>query len=292
MSRKTLKNIEASVRQRLLDISRKTGTNYQRLLIRYAIERLLYRLSVSPYADKFILKGAMLFITWSGAPFRETRDLDLLAAGVDDPSTLNTIITSIIKQPVVNDGLIFDETSIRINEIREQDVYNGFRIILKAFIEKAEIPIQIDLGFGDIVEPEAQMINYPGLLDFPIAHLRAYPPETVIAEKLHAIVNLGIANSRMKDYYDLFMILDQFQLNSKQLARAITATFRRRETDIPTHIPLGFSDEFAQDTGKQKLWRQFLKRHQLNAFTQDFATVVFWLRDRLVPIFKSINRIK
>ncbi|MBN2103505.1 nucleotidyl transferase AbiEii/AbiGii toxin family protein [bacterium] len=285
MNPKEPKNLPASVRQQLLNISRETDTNYQLLLIRYAIERLLYRLSISPYQEQFILKGAMLFAIWSGIPQRGTRDLDLLAYGENNPDAIRAMMHSIIQQPVDNDGLIFDENSIRIDEIREPDAYNGYRIRLKVLLEKAEIPVQVDLGFGDAVTPEAQLIDYPGLLHFPATHLRAYTPETVIAEKLQAIVNLGIANSRIKDYYDLFVILDHFNLSSKGLALAIQATFQRRTTNIPTDIPSGLSNEFAQDTQKQSQWRQFLRRQQLDAFTEDLPVIVHRLRETLMPVF-------
>lgn len=290
MSHKGVKNVSASVRQRLLDLSRQTGTNYQRLLIRYAIERLLYRLSISQYADQFILKGAMLFTIWSETPFRGTKDLDMLKVGDNHPDSIRSIITSVIMRPVEDDGLIFDALSVQVDEIRKIDVYNGYRILMKGYLEKAEIPLQIDLGFGDAITPEPKKIVFPGLLDFPSAELRAYPPQTVVAEKLHAIVHLGMTNSRMKDYYDLSFILNQFDFEPAELAEAIAATFRRRKTDIPLKVPLGLSNEFAQDPEKQKQWHYYLKRQQLN-LSEDFPNVVLQLENRLVPALKAAESI-
>jgi len=290
MSPETPDNLSASVRQRLLNLSREKNIPFELIALHYATERFLFRLSKSPYAEQFILKGAMLFTVWADMPKRVTRDLDMLAFGENDSNEIHSIIQSICSKPVPEDGLIFDLGSIRINDIREMDDYEGFRIRLKVLLGQMRIQMQIDLGFGDVVNPEAQMIDYPGLLDFPAARLRAYPPETVVAEKVQAIVHLGMANSRMKDYYDLFVILDRFNFNLQQLAGAITATFQRRKTEIPATIALGLSDEFALDSEKQKQWGQFLKRQQLDAISKDFLFVVHRLREKLMPVFDSMNR--
>lgn len=286
MSPDASQNMSASVRQRLLNISRGTGMGFQRILIRYAIERFLYRVSISTYADKLILKGAMLFTIWSDTSFRSTRDLDMLAFGEYNSEVMQSIIKTIIDQSVEDDGLIFNGESIRIDEIREQDAYNGYRIRLNAKLQRANIPVQIDMRLGDAVIPDPVIIDFLGLLDFPAARLYAYPPETVVAEKVQAIVNLGIANSRMKDYYDLFVILNQFDLTIQKLAEAMAATFERRQTEIPSQVPMGLSDEFSQDATKQIQWQQFLRNQQLDSIESDLAEVIRTLREKLRPVLE------
>ena len=288
MSTKQIKNLSASIRQRLSNLANKQGEPFQVLSNRYVLERLLYRLSKSSYANQFVLKGAMLFTVWSNAPLRTTRDLDMLALGNPDQETTRDIIVSIINQPVEDDGVIFDEASIRIEEIRALNMYNGFRIRLNAYLGKMEIPVQMDLGFGDIVTPGPEELSYPALLDFPAPQLRVYPPESVIAEKVQAMVALSIANSRMKDYYDLAVILRQFRISSGSLSRAIAATFERRGTEIPGKIPDGLSDEFARDRDKKNQWQLFMEQHTQADAGKDLIIVVRFLREKLMPVFDGL----
>jgi len=289
MSSHSSGNVAASVRQRIYNLSDKGGKHFQLLCIRYASERLLYRLSVSPYAHQFTLKGALLFSVWSDHSYRATRDIDFLVSGEPDPKAIVTIIESVLKQPVEEDGLDFDIESIRIEEIREMDVYNGFRIRLKAFLGKMEIPVQIDLGFGDVVIPKPGFITYPTLLNFPSPSLKAYPPESMVAEKVQAMISLGMANSRMKDYYDLFIIFKKYPLNTSKLSRAVEATFKRRKTDIPHTIPLGLSDEFALDQNKQNQWTQFINRYEFQDSSDSLPEVISFLRKKFLPIWKDIH---
>lgn len=289
MTRNVPKDLSASVRDRLLQLSRERREDHQLLLIRFATERFVYRLSVSPHAQSFILKGAMLFTVWSEFSYRPTRDVDFLASGEPDPEVLRSIIASILQQPVEDDGLRFDEASVRIEEIREMDLYEGLRIRMKAYLGKILIPVQIDLGFGDVVTPDPVSIEYPTLLVFPAPKLRAYPPESVVAEKIEALVKLAMANSRMKDFYDLLVILQRFPIKSDVLAKAIEATFRRRGTEVPQEIPVGLSDEFAQDGEKQKQWQHFIERQNLNDAPVDLINVVSVLRKELMPIIRSVR---
>lgn len=291
MTQKSIQNIPASVRQRLNEMSHNKEMPFELLALHYSMERFLYRLSKSSYADRFILKGAMLFALWKRLPQRVTRDLDMLVFGENDEKTIQTIIQSVCNQQVIDDGLSFHESSIRITPIREIDAYNGFRIRLKVNLDKMVISMQIDLGFGDAVTPGAQIIHYPGLLDFPQAKVRAYPPESVVAEKTQAIVSLGMANSRMKDYYDLYMILNQFDLHPDVLAAAMAATFSRRRTDIPIQVPIGLSDEFSKDSEKQKQWQQFLNRQQLDSFELELSDVVDTLKKKLIPAMEMAKNI-
>jgi len=217
MAREPLKNVGASVRARLLQRSRDQRTDFQILLTRYALERLLYRLSRSEHRNRFILKGAMLFVTWVEAPFRPTRDLDLLGYGDNSPEAIGDTFRAILTQPVDDDGVAFDIAGLEAAPIREDLEYGGVRVRTQATIAGARIPIQVDVGFGDAITPGPIEIDYPALLDAPAPHLRAYPIETVVAEKFHALAARGITNSRLKDYYDLWLIADTFELDSRSV---------------------------------------------------------------------------
>lgn len=197
------RNLAASVRQRLLNIAKRNGEAFDLVLTRYALERLLYRLGNSRYHNQFLLKGAMLFAVWGGAPHRPTRDLDLLGFGPNDLPQVQAVFQNICQVPVEPDGLKFLPDTVRVSEIREDQEYQGVRLPFDAKLENAIIPIQVDIGYGDAVTPAPQEISYPTLLEFPAPQLRAYPIYTVVAEKFQALVLLGIANSRMKDFYDI-----------------------------------------------------------------------------------------
>jgi len=276
------RNIGASVRARLLDRARAECADYQILLTRYALERLLYRLSVSPHRDRFILKGAMLFATWVADPFRPTRDLDLLGHGDNDADAIAETFRAICAQPVTEDGVTFDVAALLASPIREEAEYGGVRVRTTATIAKARIPIQIDVGFGDAVTPSPVEIVYPALLDAPAPRLRAYPAETVVAEKFEALVTLGIANSRLKDFYDLWLIAQTFEFRRSVLIEAVRRTFERRETALPVSIPTGLSDEFTAAWSAQ--WRTFLGRERMAAAPVVFAAVVADLRAFLIPL--------
>lgn len=272
------RNVGASVRQRLLNLAHARGQPMELLLTRYALERLLHRLSISPHRDRFVLKGAMLLATWFDEPHRATRDVDLLGFGdAAEDALLGTF--GEIMAVEVDDGVSFDLKGLRIEAIREELEYGGSRIRTSAALAGARIPITADIGFGDAVEPGVEDIDLPVLLDMPSPHLRAYPPETVIAEKFHAMVVLGRANSRMKDYYDVWMLTSAFDIEHERLRRAIVATFSRRSTVIPAVVPDGLSDAFANDPGKQRQWDAFARN--LSGTIPGFGLVVSELRQRL-----------
>jgi predicted nucleotidyltransferase component of viral defense system len=252
------RNIGASARQRLLNLAHARGQPMELLLTRYALERLLHRLSLSQHRERFVLKGAMLLATWFDEPHRATRDVDLLGFGDAAEDALLGTFREIMAVEV-DDGVIFDLKGLRIEAIREEVEYGGSRLRTTAALAGARIPITVDIGFGDAVEPGVEDIDLPVLLDMPSPHLRAYPPETVIAEKFHAMVVLGRANSRMKDYYDVWMLTGAFEIDPERLRRAIAATFARRNTTIPTEVPDGLSDAFADDPGKQRQWEAFAR---------------------------------
>jgi predicted nucleotidyltransferase component of viral defense system len=280
------RNIGASVRQRLLNLAHARGQPMELLLTRYALERLLHRLSLSPHRDRFALKGAMLLATWFDEPHRATRDVDLLGFGDAAEDALLVTFREIMAVEV-DDGVSFDLKGLRIEAIREEVEYGGSRLRTTAALAGARIPISVDIGFGDAVEPGVEDIDLPVLLDMPSPHLRAYPIETVIAEKFHAMVALGRANSRMKDYYDVWMLTSTFEIEPERLQRAITATFARRTTLVPTEVPDGLSDAFAADPGKQRQWDSFARG--LSAPTPTLQSLVWQLRQALATLLHLAN---
>jgi predicted nucleotidyltransferase component of viral defense system len=279
------RNVGASVRQRLLNLAQARGQPMELLLTRYALERLLHRLSVSPHRERFVLKGAMLLATWFDEPHRATRDVDLLGFGDAAEDALLGTFQEIMAIEL-DDGVSFDPKGLRIEAIREEVEYGGSRLRTTATLAGARIPITVDIGFGDAIEPGVEDIDLPVLLDMPSPHLRAYPRETVIAEKFHAMVVLGRANSRMKDYYDVWMLIDSFELEPQRMRRAIEATFARRNTEIPAAVPDGLSDEFCADASKQRQWDAFARN--LNGQVPELDRVVSALRERLM-VFASPN---
>lgn len=277
------KNIIASVRQRLINLSKTRGEDPNLIFIRYAIERLLYRISRSRQSDKFILKGAMLFATWTDKPYRPTKDLDLLGLGDASAEQLRKIFIEISQTDVEPDGLEFNASTIQIAEIREDLEYPGQRVRLESKLGNARINLQIDIGFGDSVVPEPIELEYPTLLDMPSPHIKAYPIETVVAEKLETLVSKGILNSRMKDFYDLRIMAKEFQFDGSALTRAITATFARRGTEIPNANPAAFTEEFYTNADKKIQWKAFLRTSKLEDITLELSKVVNEMQAFLSP---------
>jgi len=252
------KDIGASVRARLLRLARERGEDFQLLLTRYANERLLYRLSKSRHGPDFVLKGAALFALWTGRPHRATRDLDLLGFGDPDEKRVREVMDEVLALEVGDDGVRFDRPSLKVGLIREEQEYGGVRATVTARVATAKVRLQIDVGFGDAVTPEAETVDFPPLLDFPAPRLRAYPRETVVAEKVQAMVQLGLANSRMKDFYDLVVLARMFEFDGALVVRAFRATFERRRTPLPTKLPLALTPAFAGDAGKAAQWGAFV----------------------------------
>lgn len=256
-------NVAASVRARLLNVAKAQGVDFNQVLVRFALERMLYRLTKSKHADRFLLKGALLFTLWYDMPHRATRDADLLGFGASDLASVGETFRD-IAGVVVDDGIAFDPATVTAEEIRKEAGYGGVRVIIAGEIAKARCKTQIDVGFGDAVTPAPVDSVYPVLLDdLPAPRLRAYPTYTVIAEKLHAIALLGMANSRLKDYFDLSVLLERETLDPDLLSKAIKATFERRGMAVPNGLPIGLSDEFAHDSSRQALWLAFLKKNEL-----------------------------
>jgi len=281
----TDRNHAASARARLLARARADGEDFQRLLVRYAIERLLYRLSVSSHASGFVLKGATLFALWLGKPHRTTKDLDLLGRGEPDVDRLVDLFREVAAGPCPEDGMEFDGDAITGAPIREEALYTGVRVAIPASLAGARIKVQVDVGLGDAAVPPPQEVEIPSLLDLPTPRLRAYAKETVVAEKLEALVLLGLTTSRMKDLYDLDLLRRTFDFD-EQLVTAVRATFTRRGTAIPSDVPIGLRDEFAEDAVKQTQWRAFLRKAGGDP-TRELAEVIGGLREWLWPVLKA-----
>lgn len=284
------RNLAQSVHHRLLSKAKEQREDFNLVLIRYALERFLYRLGRSQHKDRLILKGAMLFAAWTDRPHRPTRDLDLLGIGDSSDAALVQVFGDIARTAVEPDGLEFDYRSISISEIREAQDYPGKRIKLPARLGNARLNLQIDVGFGDAVTPEPAEIDYPALLDLPAPRIRAYPCETVIAEKLQALVAFGIAISRMKDFYDIWTLSKQFPFDGTSLSTAIGATFERRGTAIPKSTPTALTDEFAADRMKQAQWAAFLKANMLTEAPADLSNVVHDLREFVLAPLQAASR--
>ena len=278
-------NVAASVRARLLDVAKAQGVDFNQVLVRFALERILYRMTLSQHADRFLLKGALLFTLWYDMPHRATRDADLLGFGASDLVSVAETFRD-IAAVAVDDGIAFDPASVTVEEIRKEAGYGGVRVIIAGELAKARCKTQIDVGFGDAVTPAPVDSVYPVLLDdLPAPKLRAYPTYTVIAEKLHAIALLGMTNSRLKDYFDLSVLLERETLDTDLLAQAIKATFERRGMSVPDAVPIGLTDEFAHDSSRQSSWLAFLKKNEIPP--EPLPAIVDRLRSALAP---ALNR--
>ncbi|HVL34951.1 MAG TPA: nucleotidyl transferase AbiEii/AbiGii toxin family protein [Burkholderiales bacterium] len=268
-----------SVQVRLARHAKETGLDPGLVFARYGVERFLYRLSRSRYSEQFILKGALLLLVWLGETIRPTRDADLLGFGDLSNEPLTHVFREVCQVEVEPDAMTFDPGSVAVAPIRDEDVYGGQRVTLRGKLGTARLAIQVDIGIGDAVTPAPQWLDYPSLLGLPRPRLRAYPRETVVAEKVHGMVLLGARNSRMKDYFDVHALLCEERMSAAELANALAATFERRRTALPDDVPSGLSDRFAGDAAKQAQWQAFLKRNRLSGSTLN--TVVTEIRERL-----------
>jgi predicted nucleotidyltransferase component of viral defense system len=280
------RNIAASVRQKLLNLANAQQEDFQGILTRYALERLLYRLSQSKHRDRFTLKGAMLFTLWSDEPHRATRDLDLLGEGDNSIPHLEQVFRDICSVPVEEDGLHFRAETVNGEQIKGDKEYQGVRLKLNAVLigMSTRIAIQVDIGFGDAIFPAIQEAQFPVILTgFSAPLLNTYPRETVIAEKFQAMVLLGIANTRMKDFYDIWYLSQNFMFEGKLLSQSIKATFERRKTDLPTALPLALTAEFFEDTAKQTQWKAFIRKGKFLMGQENFVPVATQLKAFLMP---------
>jgi hypothetical protein len=277
------------VQARLRNVARQRGEDVQVLLLQFVLERLLHRLAVSPHRRDFVLKGAMLFTAWTRIAHRATRDLDLHGTGAPDLPRLAAIFRTICTVEVEPDGVAFDADSVVSSRIREDQLYEAVRVLLNASVGTARVGVQVDIGFGDVIHPAPVEMAFPTLLDQRAPSLLTYPRETVVAEKFHAMVSLGLLNSRMKDFYDLSVLAGQFPFAGSLLGEAIAATFARRQTVLPDVEPVALRAEFAAAKHKQVQWTAFVRRNRLAGDAVDLAALLPRLQAFLWPVVAALH---
>jgi len=279
-----------SIRDRLKNIAEENNEDFNYVVIRYGLERMLYRLSKSEYKDRFVLKGATLFLHWQGEPHRPTKDADFAGTEKMSVEEMESIVEDLCELEVdPEDGVVFLTNTIEGMRIREGQVYEGIRVNLKAVLGNQKFRIQLDVGFGDALIPEPEEISYPVLLDFPAPELRAYQRETTISEKFQNMVEMGVGNSRMKDFYDIWFLSKNYEFDGSKLRQAIRETFRRRKTAIPEETPLALSEEFVKDDRSQANWTAFLSEINLTAEELSLEDVGEQICSFIIPITKSIK---
>ncbi len=279
----TIKNMAASVHARLAERARKDGRPFQELLEYFGMERFLYRLSTSAHADRFVLKGALMLRVWEAPAGRPTRDIDLLGRLDNSPQNLASVVAEVCEADVEPDGLVFKAATVKAIRIKEDADYEGVRVRFQGLLGKAKIPMQIDVGFGDVVVPAAKAISYPTLLEFPAARLKGYPRESVVAEKFEAMVKLGTLNSRMKDFFDIWLMAREFDFDGALLARAVTSTFRNRKTAIDLG-PVALTPAFTESPTAKAQWQAFLRRGKFTHVPERLADVAAALAEFLLPV--------
>jgi len=288
MNKRRITNVAASVRQRLQNVAQSSGRPFQEVLQYYAMERILYRLAQSPHADRFVLKGALMFNVWQAATSRPTKDIDLLGRMDHSTDALAATMRDICGQAVEADGLVFDPDSVEAVVIKEDADYEGVRVILRGSLQNARIAMQIDIGFGDVMYPGPEMMEYPTILNHAAPRLRGYARETTTAEKFEAMVKLGQVNSRIKDFYDIWALSRQFDFDGKTLAAAIQKTFAHRRTTV-TPQPTAFSMAFATDPTKTTQWQAFVRKTRLKDAPAEFVEVVHAVETFLVPPAAAVS---
>lgn len=254
-----IRDVPASIRQRLLNLAREQGIRFNSVLQRYAAERFLYRLSISAEVNRFTLKGAALFRVWTGQEMRPTRDVDFLSAGPEDHASIRAALDAICGSPCREDGVVFDSGTMRIANIREEQPDGGVRARIDGRLGQARLALQVDIGFGDVITPGPEEQDYPTLLDLPVPHLWTYPRETVVAEKLDAMVSRDQTNSRVKDLWDIACLARRFAFDGETLRTAIAETFRRRRTSFAAERPASLLPDYYEDFARTQHW-QVLRR--------------------------------
>ncbi len=287
MSQKNLKNVAASIRQRLLNKAKETSRPFNELLQYYALERYLYRLSISKYATNFILKGALLFAVWRQSQIRSTVDIDLLGKISNEPEAIISVFQHICKVKVENDGIRFDDSSVTAEQITVDADYQGVRVQLYGYLGTARIRVQVDIGFSDVITPGPERYDYPSILDLSKPQLNCYNKETMIAEKLHAMVKLDILNSRMKDIYDIWILSRRFEFNGARLQKSIINTFKRRGTGVTDNISV-FTERYFQNEEKLQQWRGFVRKSKVSDVSKDLSYIAGEIKIFIQPVLASI----
>ena len=287
MNRRALKNVPASIHRRLLNKARESGRPFNELLQYFAMERFLYRLTRSRHANAFILKGGLMLTVWKAPSSRPTMDIDLLGRTANDVSTLVAIFRELCEQDVEPDGLAFDASSVTGEVITENAEYEGVRIRCRGSLGPAQVTLQIDVAFGDVIVPQPEFNDWPTILDLPAPRLRGYSRESTIAEKLEAMVRFGVVNSRLKDFFDIWFLSRQFDFDGETLSAAIRATFASRQSTIPA-LPVGLSTIFGEDQARARQWREFVRRNRLDSAPEEFAAVIVSAADFLTPVTDAL----
>jgi len=287
MKRKT-RNIAATVHQHMLNKAKETGRLFNEILQYFAIERFIYRLSKSPHANKFILKGALMFNVWNTPASRPTKDIDLLGKIDNSDKVILAAMKKACRQKVEPDAMSFDAKTIAATRIMEDATYEGIRVRIQGNLGNARISLQIDISFGDVIIPKSSKIKYPTILDFPHPEMDGYSTESTIAEKFQAMVKLGVLNSRMKDFYDIWLLSRQFDFRGLTLAKAIRTTFENRNTPIPVQ-PAVFQDSFAKDRTKESQWQAFLKKVKMDDAPNTFRKAAASITEFLSPVTASLT---
>jgi len=288
--KKDITNIQASIRARLQNKAKETNRPFAEIMQYYAMERFLYRFSRSKYADKFILKGALLFTVWKVPDRRTTLDIDFLARYDNKVASIEAVVMDICSVPVDSDGLIFDSETVQGRKIKEDADYEGVRVKFIGFLGRSRIHMQIDVGFGDIIFPKPQAIDYPTILSLPKPHFKGYPIESVVSEKFEAMVKLGLLNSRMKDFYDIWLMIRQFNFNGLDLAEALKRTFEHRKTNLPAGKPLFAEEIYDEKSDRQTLWKTFLRKGNIKHAPEKLAITAKEIENFLIKPLDAINK--
>ncbi len=284
------KNWAHSIFQRLLNRAKNNNEDFNLLLSRYGMERFLYRLSISSYTDRFILKGASLFLVWMGQNYRVTRDADFLAFESPDLTNLEEIVHEICNIHCNTDGMVYKTDTINVEKIREGQKYDGVRVTLVGILNTARIPLQIDIGFGDAITPAPENIEYPTLFnEAPPPKLRSYPRYSLVAEKLETMIQLDLANSRMKDFYDIWLLSRLFPFSGEILSEAIKNTCARRKTALPNSVPVAFTSDFYEDQQKKVQWNAFVRKAKLSVHVESLSKVTTEISRFLQPVIDSLQ---
>lgn len=282
----TVKNLAASVQARLQNRARETSRPFQELLQYYAMERFLYRLSKTPHRTSFVLKGALMLYVWDAPLARATKDVDLLGRLDNSLENLERVVRDVCTVDVEPDGMLFDPATVKTERIKEDADYEGVRVRFVGLLGKARVAMQIDVGFGDVITPGAEAITYPALLDFPAPEISGYPRETVVAEKFQAMVYLRTMNSRMKDFYDVWLLASQFPFDGLVLGEAMAATFSKRETVIDT-APIALTRDFTDQASTLAQWNAFRDKLPNATCPAKLSEVVTFLAEFLIPIARA-----
>jgi len=287
--KKKAKNIQASIRARLRNKTKELGCHFAEILQYYGMERFLYRFSRSKYADKFILKGALMFTVWQVPERRTTLDIDFSARFDNQIASIEKVVKDVCKVPVISDGLIFDPGTVKGQKIKEDADYEGVRVKFRGFLERTRVSMQIDVGFGDIIYSKPKIIDYPVILDLPKPHLKGYPAESVVSEKFESMVKRGLLNSRMKDFYDIWLIMRQFDFNGSGLIEALKGTFSYRETPLPEHKPLFAEEIYDEESDRQALWNAFLKKGDIRHAPKELSIAAKAIEGFLVEPLNALS---